>query len=67
MNYVLIGIIILLLIVILVMAIKWPKVIELSDTAPQKDSSKNRWLQLQDEGGKYVYIENGRIKLKIVK
>lgn len=67
MNYVLIGIIILLLIVILIMAIKWPKVIELSDTAPQKDSSKNRWLQLQDEGGKYVYIENGRIKLKIVK
>lgn len=67
MNYVLIGIIILLLIVILVMAIKWPKVIELSDTAPEKDSLKNRWLKFQNEGGKYVRLENGEVKLRIVK
>jgi hypothetical protein len=42
MNYILIGIIAILLIAILVMAIKWPKVIELSDIAPEKDSLKNR-------------------------
>lgn len=67
MNYILIGIITLLLIAILVMAVKWPKIIELSDIAPKEDTPKNRWLQLQNEGGKYVRTENGRIKLKIVK
>ena len=67
MNYILIGIITLLLITILVMAAKWPKIIELSDIAPKEDTPKNRWLQLQNEGGKYVRTENGRIKLKIVK
>lgn len=67
MTYVLLSIIILLLIAIIVMAVKWPKVIELSDIAPKDLSPKNLWLQLQNEGGKYVRIENGRIKLKIVK
>lgn len=57
----------LLLTVILIMAVKWPKIIELSDIAPKDNSPKNRWLQLQNEGGKYVRTENGRIKLKIVK
>lgn len=57
----------LLLVAILVMAIKWPKTIELSDIAPKEDSPKNRWLQLQNEGGRYVHLENGRIKIKIVK
>ena len=37
------------------------------DIAPKEDTPKNRWLQLQNEGGKYVRTENGRIKLKIVK
>ena len=67
MNYILLGIIMLLLVVILVMAIKWPKVIELSDTAPEKDSLKNRWLKFQNEGGKYVRLEDGNVKLRIVK
>ena len=67
MNYILIGIIMLLLTVILIMAVKWPKTIELSDIAPKDLSPKNLWLQLQNEGGRYVRIENGRIKLKIVK
>lgn len=57
----------LLLTVILIMAIKWPKIIELSDIAPKEDTPKNRWLQLQNEGGKYVQTENGRVKLKIIK
>lgn len=61
------GVILILIGIILFMAHKWPKVIELSDIAPKEDSIKNRWLQLQNEGGKYVSLENGRVKLKIVK
>lgn len=67
MNYILIGIIAILLIAILVMAIKWPKIIELSDVAPEKDSLKNRWMKFQNEGGKYVRLEDGNVKLRIVK
>lgn len=67
MNYILIGIIAILLIAILVMAIKWPKIIELSDVAPEKDSLKNRWMKFQNEGGKYVRLEDGKVKLRIVK
>lgn len=67
MNWILLSIIAALLIIIVIMAIKWPKTIELSDDAPEKDSPKNRWLKFQNEGGKYVCLENGRVKLKIVK
>ena len=67
MNYYLIGIIILLLTSIIVMVVKWPKVIELEDQAPKEDSPKNRWLQLQNEGGKYIKLEDGKVKVKIVK
>ena len=67
MTYVLLSIITLLLIAIIVMAVKWPKVIELTDDAPEKDSPKNRWLKFQNEGGKYVQLENEKVKLKIVK
>jgi hypothetical protein len=49
------------------MAVKWPKVIELTDDAPEKDSPKNRWLKFQNEGGKYVHLEDGKVKLKIIK
>jgi hypothetical protein len=42
MNILLIGIIVVLLIAILIMIVKWPKVIELEDIAPEKDSPKNR-------------------------
>ena len=56
-----------LVVIIVIMLIKWPKVIELSDDAPKEDSPKNRWLQLQNEGGKYVKLENGKVKIKIVK
>lgn len=67
MIYILSSIIGLLLVVILIMAIKWPKAIELVDTAPEKDSPKNRWLKFQNEGGKYVRLEDGKVKLKIIK
>lgn len=63
----LIGTIIILIAIILFMAYKWPKVIELTDIAPKDNSPKNLWLQLQNEGGKYVQLENGKVKLKIVK
>ena len=67
MTYILLSIIALLLIAIITMAVKWPKVIELTDDAPEKDSTKNRWLKFQNEGGKYVQLEDGKVKLKIVK
>lgn len=67
MNYILIGIIVLLALVVGIMAIKWPNTIELSDVAPSEDSPRNRWLKLQNEGGKYVCLEDGKVKLKIVK
>ena len=67
MNILLIGIIVVLLIAIIIMIVKWPKVIELTDIAPLEDSPRNRWLKLQNEGGKYVHLENGNVKLKIVK
>lgn len=67
MNYILLSITALLLIAIVVMAVKWPKVIELTDDAPKDLSPKNLWLQLQNEGGKYVQLEEGKVKLKIVK
>lgn len=67
MKVFLMGCILVLISIILIMMIKWPKTIEISDIAPKDCSSKNKWLQLQNEGGKYVRVENGRIKLKIVK
>ena len=67
MTYILIAIIVLLGIALSIVAIKWPSTIELTDVAPEEDSPKNRWLKLQNEGGKYVRKENGIIKLKIVK
>lgn len=61
----LIIVISLLLVIILIMAIKWPKVIELTDIALEKDSPKNRWLKFQNEGGKYVHLENGNVNWKL--
>lgn len=63
----LITIIVLFAIATLVMAIKYPKVIEISDVAPEENSPKNSWLKLQNEGCKYVHKENETVKLKIVK
>lgn len=67
MNYILLGIIVVLLVIIIIMVIKWPKIIEISDAAPLEDSPRNRWLKLQNEGGKYVRLENGYVKIKIIK
>ena len=66
-DTILIGTIIILIAVLLFMAHKWPKIVEISDIAPLEDSPRNRWLKLQNEGGKYVHLENGNVKLKIVK
>jgi len=40
---------------------------ELVDDAPIEDSPKNRWLKLQNEGGKYVKVKDGKVKIKIIK
>ena len=60
-------IIAILIAVIIVMAIVWPKTIVLSDWAPEELSDKNKWLKLQNEGGKYVKIKDNKIWIKIVK
>lgn len=39
----------------------------LKDDAPVEDSPKNRWLKLQNEGGKYVKVKDGKVKIKIIK
>ena len=64
MYYFISGIIVGLLIALLV---KQFTVVEISDIAPEEDSPKNRWLKLQNEGGKYVKKDNDRVKLKITK
>lgn len=66
-NYILIGIIAILIGVITSLIVNRPRIIEITDVAPKEDSLKNRWLQLQNEGGKYVKSENGIVKLKIIK
>ena len=64
MYYFISGIIVGLLIALLV---KQFTVVEISDIAPEEDSPRNRWLKLQNEGGKYVKKENDKVKLKITK
>ena len=64
MNYLILGIIIGLLIGLLINKLR---VKEIVDDAPVEDSPKNRWLKLQNEGGKYVKLEKGKVKLKILK
>ena len=57
---------ILLTIIIIVMAIKWPKVIKIEDEMPVSLDNKSKWLKLQNEGGKYIKEKDGKIYLKIV-
>lgn len=66
METILLITIILLAIVIIVMAIKWPKVIEIEDEMPVSLDNKSKWLKLQNEGGKYIKEKDGKIYLKIV-
>ncbi len=64
MNYFVLGIIVGVLIGLLINRLRTK---EISDVAPEEDSPKNRWLKLQNEGGKYVKLEDGKVKLKILK
>lgn len=66
METILLITIVLLAIVIIVMAIKWPKVIEIEDEMPVSLDNKSKWLKLQNEGGKYIKEKDGKIYLKIV-
>lgn len=63
----LIGIIIILVCIIIAMLIKWPKVIEISETEPKTLLPKNAWLKFQNEGARYIKHKDGKIYLKIVK
>lgn len=64
MNYLVLGIIIGVLIELLIDKLRTKEIV---DEAPMEDSPKNRWLKLQNEGGKYVRLEDGKVKLKIRK
>lgn len=63
----LIAIIVILVAIIVVMAIKWPKVVTISDEQPQSNLRKDAWLKLQNEGAEYLRYEDGKVFLKIVK
>ena len=56
-----------LAVALVVMICLWPKTITLSDDAPENLTNKNKWLKLQNEGGKYVKVKDGKIYLRIVK
>ena len=53
--------------VVLYMIVNSFRIKELVDDAPVEDSPKNRWLKLQNEGGKYVKVKDGKVKIKIIK
>lgn len=53
--------------VVLCMIVNSFRIKELVDDAPVEDSPKNRWLKLQNEGGKYVKVKNGKVTIKIIK
>lgn len=53
--------------IIIIMAIKWPKVVIIKDKLPKVYSPKNCWMQLQNEGAEYLEISDDEVKLKIVK
>ena len=53
--------------VVLYMIVNSFRIKELVDDAPVEDSPKNRWLKLQNEGGKYVKVKNGKVTIKIIK
>ena len=55
------------LMVIGVMAYKWPKVVEISDELPEKINKRSLWLKLQNEGKNYVRTDEKRVYLKVVK
>lgn len=67
MEAILIGIIIVLVAVIVIMAIKWPQVIEVSDSLPKTQTERGFWMKLQNEGAKYIKVKKDRVTLKIVK
>lgn len=53
--------------VVIMIVINSFRIKELVDDAPVEDSPKNRWLKLQNEGGKYVKVKDGKVKIKIIK
>lgn len=62
-EYIMIGV---LLAAIIVMIFRWPKVKTIKDDAPEVQNPKNNWLKLQNEGGKYVKVKDGKVFIKIV-
>jgi len=67
MNAILIIILCLSLALNVYLVLTRPKTVEISDTIPEKNSPKNNWLQLQNEGKKYLKEKDGKVFLKVVK
>ena len=58
-----------LIIVILIglLGLEKSNTIKLEDKAPENPTEKNCWMQLQNEGGKYIKIKDGKVILKVKK
>lgn len=56
-----------LAVIIIVMLIKWPKYVTISDEAPKSGYPKDAWLKLQNEGARYIEFKDGKVFLKIKK
>lgn len=42
-------------------------IVTIQDTAPEKSTPKNRWLQLTNEGKRYVKTEGDKVYLTLIK
>lgn len=65
MYIILSSIIVVLLIVIAVLWCTRPRPITLVDDVPAKDEPRYRVMKLQNELAKYIYTEDGKIKIKV--
>lgn len=53
--------------VLLAIAVMWPRVEVLEDNVPVVNTPKNRVMKLQNELMRYTYTEDGKAKIKVVK
>ena len=55
-----------LILIIVLIVIKY-KTVTITDTKPNNSNCRNNWLQLQNEGCKYVKVKDDKVYLKIIK
>lgn len=59
--------IILNIVLVIVLVTLYSKITVIKDKLPNVDSPKNRWMQLQNEGAKYIKTKDEIIYLRIIK